>query len=70
MGDQSPWQGKTPTECGHDEPHDPDRCATCTPVTRTSAHARGVARANEVQTHLPLSSAAPDTRAGRDGYET
>lgn len=68
MPEDSPWQGMTAAQMGHDDPHDPDRCPVCTPVTDTAAWRRGVARAGETQTHLPMTSSG-DARPGRDGYE-
>lgn len=69
MPSESPWHQRTPAECGHDEPHDEATCPTCGPIVASEAWQDGAARALEVQTHLPMSSAAPDARPGRDGYE-
>lgn len=68
MPNLAPWHGKTLAELGLDHPHDDERCPVCTPIMRSPAWARGVARAHQVQTHLPMSS-APDAKAGRDGYD-
>jgi hypothetical protein len=69
MPELSPWHQRTPAECGHDEQHDPATCTTCGPIVGSAAWTDGAARALEVQTHLPMTSAAPDAKAGRDGYE-
>lgn len=42
----SPWQGKTLAELGHDDPHDPATCQVCAPA-RTAAYALGQAQAQE-----------------------
>jgi hypothetical protein len=64
-----PWQNKTLAELGHDKPHDDASCQTCAPIMARPAYHRGIARAGEDQTQLPMSS-SEDSRPGRDGYET
>lgn len=67
MADESPWQGIPLAEL-HTDPHDSATCPVCAPLA-TPAGLAGAARALEVQTHLPMSSAAAEPRPGRDGYE-
>lgn len=69
MPEDPPWHKRTPAQMGHDDPHDPDDCPVCTPILSSEAWARGAARAQQEQTHLPLTSQAPDPKPGRDGYE-
>ena len=68
MPDLPPWH-QLPPEQIHPGPHDEATCPTCGPIVASEAWQDGAARALEVQTHLPMTSAAPDTRPGRDGYE-